>query len=172
MEAGLRVIHTIERKLEAVSAELAKDFRELLEAGKVTLHLHPQMVGKCELPFVQDLVARDARGELPFSEYRRLTEGFTLPQPMPEPDAKTLIGLSQKINHALDERLTIVVANNLKNARTETLLVKEAKEYVQDYIERVKAAYTLGLGPDFRAQYTDYGTPIASAQTYTGGMKP
>ncbi|MGK9450322.1 hypothetical protein ACSSZE_03515 [Acidithiobacillus caldus] len=166
MDRSVHIINEIERRLNKVSEELARDFRELLEAGKVALPLHPAMLKDCQTPLVQDLLIQHSKGEgLSFSELRSKTDG-SLQSPLPEADAKVLKALIQEHRQKLSERLTIVVANNLKSARLETGLVKEGLEYLDGLDQRVEHAQKLGLGDAYRNAYTDYGTPIS------GGSRP
>ena len=174
MEPSIRIIHRIESKLNNVSAALADDFRELLEAGKITLFLHPEMLGACKVDWVRDAVAQHARTPLSYRDFHTLTQANAIPEPMPEADAKTIAALAQEINHRLDEHLTTVVASNLKHARLETHLVKDAKEYVASYVQKVEAACTLGLGDQYKDQFTKgYGTPIAELEGFPwNGRRP
>lgn len=174
MEPSAQIMNEIESKLNKVSAALADDFRKLLEAGKITLFLHPEMLGACQVDWVKDAIVQHSQNPLSYQDFHTQTQANALPEPMPEADGKTLIALAQEINHRLDEHLTIVVSNSLKHARLETHLVKEAKEYVAAYVQKVEAACTLGLGEQYRDQFTKgYGTPIAEPEGFQwNGHRP
>lgn len=145
---------------------LREEFRKLREAGQYRLPINPEMVQSCEKDWVIGLVNMYHDGQLTLPTLQKVLkkQDAEVRPLMGEADAKALTALIEQVDGQVMENMMQAVTKQMASAELHLQLARDARSFLSDYRQRVYDAYTMGLGKDYKEQWTGkYGHPQTEA---------
>lgn len=161
-DESMSAIEGIRRTVEEAKQKLHSHFIKLVGNSEVTLPVHPEMVGKCQLPWVQEaIIAHETSPKgTEYKDLFKLLSENPKPMPMSEPDAKTLLAIVQHVDAKLSEKFVEKSYAAIRGMVHECDMITEAKGFLNQHAQEIVKAYTLGLGTDYREEFLGrYGEP-------------
>ncbi len=176
-EKSMQSIQKMRQRLQEAEQDINAEFLNLFKSDEINLMINPEMLSHCRLEWVQQAVTAHETPP-PGTEYKDLIavlEQNAKPQPMSEPDAKTVLALIQHVERKIDAQLMIKMQSILKTARMECDLIREAKITLNRHAHETIHAMTLGIGNHYNEEWIGrYGTTRTAENTpaktpWTGG---